>query len=123
MKNGSQYLAVEVIHRDRSNHHELNKVRNSLPAGAPSCEHHRERLRPRSKRARPSAQPVLPLPDTASMHAMALDLPTSSNCLLQRRETRTTSKEKNATDYIKKLCKKTLHHLMHINNITRLYAN
>jgi len=40
------------------------------------------------------------------MHAMALDLPTSSNCLLQRRETRTTSKEKNATDYIKKLCKK-----------------
>jgi len=35
------------------------------------------------------------------MHAMALDLLALSNCLLQRRETHTTQKEKNETDYIK----------------------
>lgn len=57
------------------------------------------------------------------MHAMALDLLALSNCLLQRRETHTTQKEKNETDYIKISAKIFLHHLMHINNITRLYAN
>jgi hypothetical protein len=45
------------------------------------------------------------LPETASTHVMALDLLASSNCLLQRRETRTTQKEKNETDYIKDLRK------------------
>ena len=36
---------------------------------------------------------------------MALDLLASSNCLLQRRETRTTQKEKNETDCTKKRAK------------------
>jgi hypothetical protein len=41
------------------------------------------------------------VPDTALKRAAEAGFASLSNCLLQRRETRTTQKEKNETDFIK----------------------
>jgi len=70
-----------------------------------------------------SAQPALLLPETASTYAVKAGFACPIQLFAAAPRNAYYSKRKNETDFIKELATKFLHHLMHINNITRLYAN